>query len=419
MEHMNRAMGVGLTGIAVLALVASPSASAEQTPPAYVAVIDAGSSGTRLTLYADDPDSLVPIAMTVANTRTKGLSAFAVAPDQAGPAAISPILGELQAYLSNNNISPTAVPVALLATAGLRNVRNADPAAAQAILSSTASAIRAAGHPIAANRILPGVQEATLAWLDTNALADTLDGNRRTLGIVEIGGASAQVAFESSDIEGRSVHVVTVDGSSIPVVATSYLGLGANDARDFMQAENDAGSFCFPNNAAGIDPLIYMSDSSRPVESGTARYSWDRCAHAYLSVITQVGRQRTSTARTAPWQLRDVPTFATTKFIGLGGIPFNYSDLMIPPSANPRAALKGSTQRTCAGPNAWQRVNTLFVGRSNSIAETICSSSTYQYQFLFGDRGIELAPNQLIVSTANLPRAPAWTSGYAITVLDP
>jgi hypothetical protein len=177
----------------------------------------------------------------------KGLSTFASSPGHAGPGAVTPVLTQLDEYLAEEGIAKTDVPVALLATAGLRDVRLEDRGAAQAILDSAGTSINASGHPIADNRILPAVQEATLAWLDANVLGGTLDKKKDGFGIVEIGGASAQVAFRSPDVNGRAVQIIRVANQAIPVIAVSYLGLGPNDARSRMQAAHDAGSFCFPN----------------------------------------------------------------------------------------------------------------------------------------------------------------------------
>ena len=312
----------------------------------YLAVIDAGSSGTRLTLYGDDPTTLVPREVTKVKTNTKGLSTFATAPGQAGAGAVTPLLEQLDAYLSAQGIARADVPVALLATAGMRNVRRDDRAAAQAVFDSTAAAIAASGHPVADNRILPAVQEATLAWLDANVLAGTLDRTRGGIGIIEVGGASAQVAFRSPVDTGQAVRQVRVEGRVIPVVAVSYLGLGGNDSLSLMQAENDAGSFCFPNNAAGAPPDTYVSRSARPVDSSTARYSWSRCATAYDWTIATVGEERTVAAAVPPSRLRDLPGFDAANFVGLGGAPFTLGDLGVADAANEKTALLGATTST-------------------------------------------------------------------------
>lgn len=409
---------ISLIAAAALAAGAWPADAAQ--PPTYLAVIDAGSSQTRLTLYADDPTTLVPREVTKAKTGTKGLSSFATNPSQAGPSAVTPLLEQLDTYLSTQGIAKSDVPVALLATAGMRNVRRDDRAAAQAILDSSGAAIAASGHPTADNRILPAVQEATLAWLDANALAGTLDRKTGGIGIVEVGGASAQVAFRSPVETGPAVRIVKVDGRTIPVVAVSYLGLGGNDARSLMQAENDAGSYCFPNNASGQAPSTYLASSVRPVSASTAQYSWTRCATAYDGTIAMVGNDRTAAADVPPSTLRGLPGFESANFVGLGSIiPFTYSDLDIETAPNEKTALRGATTATCSGSDAWTKVLALYAGRSSTFADTLCSNATYQYELLFGEQGVGVKPDRFTVDGSAFSRSPAWTSGYAITVLSP
>jgi hypothetical protein len=395
------------------------AAAAEPAASGYVAVIDAGSSGSRLTLYADDPESLVPIIVTGVDRATKGLSSFAETPALAGPGAITPLLEELGSYLADQGIQKTDVPVALLATAGLRNVRADDRAAAQAILASGRTAIAESGYRVADARILPAVQEATLAWLDANALRDTVESKRRSVGIIEIGGASAQVAFRSPTAEGRAVQIVRVDGKEIPVVGVSYLGLGGNDVRSLMQDANDAGSFCFPNNASGQEPTIYLRAADRPVAADTARFNWKRCAQAFEQTILEVGDVRTAAAPVAPSGIRQLSGFTTSNFLGIGRIPLVFADLKITDAAEKRTALRQAVRGACDGTNAWPKVTALFEGRSTAFADTLCPSGVSQYEFLFGQGGLAVDSERLLLQESSGSRAPAWSSGYAITVLDP
>ena len=106
----------------------------------------------------------MPQVLAEAKTKTNGLSSFASTPATAGPDAIAPLIAQLSEYLTEQGISKAEVPVAMLATAGMRNVQDADEDAAQSIMASTAATIAASGFPTAANRILPGVQEVSLAW---------------------------------------------------------------------------------------------------------------------------------------------------------------------------------------------------------------------------------------------------------------
>lgn len=406
------AMLVGVVGL-------SSAAAAEPSVSSYLAVIDAGSSGSRLTLYADDPESLVPIIVTRVDRATKGLSSFAETPALAGPGAITPLLDDLGLYLADQGIQTADVPVALLATAGLRNVRAEDREVAQAILESGSAAIAASGYPVADARILPAVHEATLAWLDANALRNTVDSKRRSVGIIEIGGASAQVAFRSPTNEGRAVQIVRVDGKEIPVVGVSYLGLGGNDVRALMQDANDAGSFCFPNNALGATPAVYLSSAARPVAAETAVFDWKRCAQAFERTVAAVGEVRTAAAPVAPSGIRQLAGFTTTNFLGIGRIPLVFADLQITDAAQKRTALRQAVRSACGGTNAWPKVTALFEGRSTAFADTLCPSGVSQYEFLFGLEGLAVESELLQLEGSFVSRAPAWPSGFAITILDP
>ncbi len=414
---LNRALLVGAAVFALSASTTVPTLAAD--PASYLAVIDAGSGGTRLTLYKDDSNELLPIELLEVKTTTPGLSSFDRNPTQAGPEAVTPLLNQLGSFLSEQGIARSSVPVSLLATAGMRNVRRDDRVAAQAIFDSTAAAIAAAGHPIADNRILPAVHEATLAWLDSNVLAGTLDKKRGSIGIVWTGGASAQVAFRSPVSKGPAVQQVRVDGQFVPVVAVSYLGLGGNDARALMQEANDAGSFCFPNNAGQQPPSTYVTRSDRPVAASTAQFSWDRCTTAFENTIESVGAVRTTAATVAPSRLRQLPGFNAANFVGLGSVPFTFADFGVEEATNEKSALRRSTRSTCSGEDAWANVLGLFAGRSTTFAETLCSNGAYSYEILFGPTGVGVDSQRFTVDDSAFPRSPAWTSGYAITVLDP
>jgi hypothetical protein len=80
----------------VTVLAATPLSSAagatSRTALPYLAVIDAGSSGTRLTLFANNPNTLRPRVAFTAPVTTRGLSSFESTPQQAGQESVAPLL---------------------------------------------------------------------------------------------------------------------------------------------------------------------------------------------------------------------------------------------------------------------------------------------------------------------------------------
>lgn len=405
-----------VTVIAVaLGFVAPPLASSA-AEPAYIAVIDAGSNSTRLSLYAAGSEVTVTRVYR-SPASTPGLSSFAADTAAAGPGAVQPLLDGLREHLGGEGVAVADVPVALLATAGMRRVKLDDPVAAREILASTRATLAASGFPLHANRILPDTQEGLLAWLDANANAGTLDAPGKDIGIVEVGGASAQVAFRSPRTSGPGVSTVRVNGRDLHAVAVSYLGLGNNESRALMQRKTSGGGSCFPNNASGMDPVDYLSTSSMPVNSAQASYRGSTCGRAYADVINEVGRTYPREVR--PRNLRNLAGFTGAHFIGLGTPRFVYSDFAIPTDADDRRALQIALRTTCKGDDAWLRVQALFPAGSQSFAETQCSSGAYLNQLFFGPTGIRLDPSRFD-ARAMLPGGdPSWPAGYAITALHP
>ena len=386
--------------------------------PAYVAVIDAGSSGTRLAVYSPiSRDQLTVMRIMKSSPNSPGLSSFAADPENAGPKAIDPLLQQLSAYLAKQGINASDVPVALLATAGMRLVREQDPLAASAILASTGQSLSASAHPVLANKILPGSKEALFAWVDANAQAGSLDEPAPNVGTAEIGGASAQVAFLSSKPRGPGVVKARVGGRTLPVVAVSYLGLGADQARDTMKSVTRGGLPCFPNNASGQNPEFYAVTSSRPVPSGQALFQPAACADANRTVI-----RRDMSSRSVPkdlWlrNLRDRPGFEESRFIGVATVAYTYQDLGLGGTAVPQSEFDRKLRETCAGADAWPRVLALYAGTSTAFADLLCSNGSYVKQFLFGRQGLGVDPERLDAAPDAVD--PSWSEGYALTVLFP
>ena len=405
-----------LASLIAVTLVVAGIPATHAAEPTYIAVIDAGSSGTRLTVF--EQAAGVTITETYrARTNTPGLSSFATNPAAAGPDAVQPLLDQLRTYLDTEGIAITDVPIALLATAGMRRLKLSDPIATREIFASTRATISASGFPFRANKILPDTQEALLAWLDANAHAGTLNTPSQDIGIAEVGGASAQVAFRSPRKAGPGVATVRVSGKDIHVVASSYLGLGANEARGFMQVAADRGEVCFPNNASGTDPVNYLATSALPVPSSAADFRGSPCGRAYATVVQDVAGAYPRAVR--PRNLSVLPGFTRANFVGLGSIPFIYADFKIAPGAEERRALQSAVRTTCKGEDAWAKVRALFPKESEGFAETQCSSGAYIDQLLFGPVGIGLDPARF-AAQPDLPGGdPSWPDGYAITVLHP
>lgn len=156
----------------------------------FVAVIDAGSSGSRIVLYERQRDgSTVRVEQRFSDTAGQALSSFETRPEDAGPLGITPLIQSLNSHLQASAISMRDVQVHLLTTAGMRLLEARNLAAATAIYTSARSSLASSGMRLGRIETLSGVDEGLYAWLDLNDLAGRLQaGAQATLGMVEVGG---------------------------------------------------------------------------------------------------------------------------------------------------------------------------------------------------------------------------------------
>jgi hypothetical protein len=413
--------------IAVIALVfgvsALPSPAAAATGVAHMAVVDAGSSGSRIAAYTPGPLQLgSPTRVMAAEPDVAPLSSFEKDPAQAGPQGIGPLLDVLDDFVVSQGLAKSDVPVSVLATAGLRNVERRDPNAAAAIIASVTAYIPTRGYPVGEVGIMSGQREALYAWVDANAASGTLADGDNTLGIVEVGGASAQVAFQSPKPDGRGVLTTTIGDLTFHVVALSYLGLGQNDARMFMRQSPTQGAECFPNNAPKANPRFYEVKATKPLRASRANFQSRECRVAYDAVITEQGASalnRANNARIKPTGIRNLPGFNQSTFLGVSSIAFNMATFKLSPGPRLGTRFQKAFRSTCTGKNAWKSVTALYASASDPFAEGLCANSEYVYALAYGAKGVGVPQNKLQVDVTLTQGQPSWSKGFALTQLNP
>ncbi|RMZ00373.1 hypothetical protein D0860_08012 [Hortaea werneckii] len=193
----------------------------------YGAVIDAGSSGSRVYVYEwlkadaakskaaenDDPERLshLPSVKTKKSWRKKvhpGISTFGTKPESVGSEHLKELVDFALSIVPKDEVEDT--PIFLLATAG--------------------------------------ETEGLYGWIAANYLLGGFDrpqelghgGQHNTYGFLDMGGASAQIAFAPNATESEKhaddlklLRLRRVNGESVEyrVFVTTWLGFGANEAR--------------------------------------------------------------------------------------------------------------------------------------------------------------------------------------------
>lgn len=229
----------------------------------YGIVFDAGSSGTRLHVYrwkdvaaarkkADATDlARLPDVKTEKKWTKKvkpGISTFATDPHRVGPDHLKGLFDHALTIVPKEDVENT--PVFLLATAGVRLLDDAPRKALLAEVCAYAQQHTRFQLPDCALHIqaISGETEGLYGWLSANYLLDAFNKpqdhahgkGHSTYGFLDLGGASAQIAFAPNATESQKhgedlnlLRLRTLDGKAqeYKVFVTTYLGYGVNEAR--------------------------------------------------------------------------------------------------------------------------------------------------------------------------------------------
>lgn len=229
----------------------------------YGVIVDAGSSGSRVYVYEyqkaeyvkgeDDKEKLerLPKVKTKKKWSTKiytGMSTFAEKPDRVGPDHLKELVEFAQEIVPESEVENT--PIFVLATAGMRLLQ---PAQSSTILRYVCAYFKeytkfqlpdCGGHV----QMISGETEGLYGWIAANYLLGGFDDpkahdhgkNHHTYGFLDMGGASAQIAFAPNATESEKhaddlklLRLRKVNGESLEygVFVTTWLGFGANEAR--------------------------------------------------------------------------------------------------------------------------------------------------------------------------------------------
>jgi apyrase len=363
-------------------LAAAPAGAAERA--AYVGVIDAGSSGSRLSVYKYGADGRSLEDLVELSTAAQPLASHAAAPDTAGDKAIGPLIGALDRELAQRGVAKTDIEIHLLATGGMRLL----PApAAQAIQASVTRTLREGGYRPGRVETISGEMEGFYAWLDVNVLLGQLGPGKTPAGIVEIGGASVQMAYAGAPASAPGVVTASFGGQTYSVRSVSFLGLGVEQARKTL-LDNGDGAPCYPEGLASAMP-----------ERNGARGAFDaeRCARAISRIV------EAPTRSLPPDEIRNV------RFLGLGKpLTGVLADWKLPQDNG--GALKATAGEKCLQPWA------VFTREHGDTRYTpyLCVNSIYLSTLLFDARGLGLAPGQVTAADSIAGRSPSWTRGAAL-----
>jgi golgi apyrase len=226
-------------------------------------ILDAGSSGTRVHIYKwldnakarlnATPKELQSLPKLTSNKKwTKkvhpGVSAFAERPSAVGEEHLKGLLEHALSVVPKDQIADT--PLFLMATAGVRLLSDNQRAALLNEICRYAQSTTSFSLPSCDLHIqaIPGETEGLYGWIAANYLLGGFDSpeshahgkGHHTYGFLDMGGASAQIAFAPNQTESEKhandlrllrMRKLNGESSEYKVFVATWLGFGVNQAR--------------------------------------------------------------------------------------------------------------------------------------------------------------------------------------------
>ncbi|XP_040260789.1 ectonucleoside triphosphate diphosphohydrolase 2 [Bufo bufo] len=199
---------IGVIGILLLAL---PARDVHEPPKyKYGIVLDAGSSHTALFIYkwpADkENDTGIVSEHSMCDVHGPGISSYWENPPEAGK-SLETCLQQAVSDIPSSRHSIT--PLYLGATAGMRLLNWTNEKASDNVLEAVSSTLKSYPFEFRGAKILSGQDEGVFGWVTANYLMESFikyswvgrwfQPRKGTLGAMDLGGASTQITFETSD----------------------------------------------------------------------------------------------------------------------------------------------------------------------------------------------------------------------------
>ncbi|KAJ5071020.1 adenosine/guanosine diphosphatase [Anaeramoeba ignava] len=214
-----------------------------ETITKYGIVIDAGSTGSRIHIYkwSESTEEMTPFVEEIApEFKTKPGISYSHKNLEMIDSLVGDLLDFAMDHIPKNKYKSTVVY--LQATAGIRLLPKKQQ---ESIINKCREVVHE--YPFLYTpeniRVITGEEESLFGWITVNFLTgnfeienSSLHSNKSTIGCLDLGGGSVQIAYVPSAINQSSVedkslfHKLFINGSIYRVYAVSFLGYGATEA---------------------------------------------------------------------------------------------------------------------------------------------------------------------------------------------
>uniref|UniRef100_A0A0D6R4B1 Apyrase n=1 Tax=Araucaria cunninghamii TaxID=56994 RepID=A0A0D6R4B1_ARACU len=398
----------------------------------YVVVFDAGSSGSRVHVYCFDENlDLLPIKgkLELFEQKKPGLSAYASNADEAAN-SLKSLLEAAEAVVPAPLRKNT--PVRVGATAGLRQLPgDSSEKILQAVKEFLAGKSSLKFKPNWVT-VLDGAQEGLYQWVTINYLLGKL-GNEYsdTVGIVDLGGGSVQMAYAISDDDAKNapkpikgedsyVNELTLKGKRYHIYVHSYLHYGLLAARaEILKVVGNDASPCI---LKGFEGSYTYSGSKYKASARSTGADFKEC-RTCASLALKVGQACTHMKCTfgGVWnggggdgqKKLFVASFFYDRAKEAGFIDSSKAVVKVKP-----ADFKKAAKKACR--TSYENAGNIFPDVEQSQLPYICMDLIYQYALLVD--GFALSDSQEITLVKQVEYKDslveaAWPLGSAIELV--
>lgn len=354
-----------------------------------IAVVDAGSSGTRMHVYAYQGNAIsLPKLTEIYTKKVKpGLSSFAMNTAAAGKSLV-PMLTEAEKAIQNAGSSASRTPLYIYATAGMRLLPENTQQAIYADIRATL-----AQYPYQVNqaRTIPGWEEGVFGWITINTLNGAFDQNatKQTQGVLDLGGASAEITYHSTESNAANKSF-TLAGKPYQVFAYSFLNLGVNEALKHLVEFGNLSS-CFPKN------YTYKIGDTR----GVGAFNFDAC-------------MRETNLEVASFHIPSIKPKLnpTMTYAALSSFYYSFDFF----KAKSQAQLQSAVTSVCA--KDWTSLKAAYPNVPEEYLSTYCFNGTFALSLL-GSKGYGFDPSrpQLVPENDINGHDIDWTVGAALYLI--
>lgn len=247
-----------------------------------VVIIDAGSTGSRVHLYAYDNDE---------NNNPVNINELYTKKINPGAASLELKKAKVSAYIANlmMDVPEQNLPVYFYATAGMRLLTVKQQQDFYRLLKQWFWT--QPQWKLLEARTISGSEEGVFGWLATNYQLDSFNASDKPLAsFIEIGGASTQIVFpidKLEQIDKQDITRVNVYGRQILLFSHSFLGLGATEVANRFENE----STCYPIGYTMPNGTIAQGDATACQQTVSESINKDNA----ITSITKIARDNNPT----------------------------------------------------------------------------------------------------------------------------